>query len=199
MDVRPDSAVRAQERWPELWRDAMKDPWVDVKEAMTMMSWEESADSEMGGAVAGSGNLSRPWLRPGRPEDAPALQQLMAEADMYAEVDPLECLVADTPHGVIGFARVEFFEDVPYLRPVVVAPPYQGHGVGRRLVEGLLADYPGLCVVSRGKAAGFYQRLGFQALPWSAVAAEHQEECDLCPERSQCCPVGLHAGRNEEC
>ena len=170
-----------------------------LKEAMTTMSWEESTGNEMGSAVNGSGNLSRAWLRPGRTKDAPALQQLMVEASMYAEVDPLECLVADTPHGVVGFARVEFFEDVPYLRPVVVAPSYQGHGVGRRLVEGLLADYPELCVVSRGEAAGFYQRLGFQELPWSVVAADHQEECNLCPERSQCCPVGLRAGWTGEC
>ena len=40
-------------------------------------------------------------------------------------------------------------------------------------------------MVSRGEAAGFYHSLGFQLLPWLAVAAEHQEESDLCPERNQ--------------
>jgi len=158
------------------------------------MSWEESAGREAGSAAAGSGNLSRIGLRPGRTEDALVLQQLMAEAGMYGEVAPVECLVVDTPDGVVGFARVEFFERVPYLSPVVVTPPYQGLGVGRHLVESLLTDYPQLCVVSRGEAAGFYRRLGFQPLPWGAVAAELREECDLCPERSQCCPVGMCAG-----
>ena len=157
------------------------------------MDRKKSSSSEMGSLIANSENLSSVELRSGRREDASVLQQLMAEAGMVAEVDAQDCLVADTLNGVAGFARVEFFAGVPYLRPVVVAPAFQGRGVGRRLLEALLADYPGLCVVSRGEAVGFYRRLGFKPLPWSAVAAEQQEECDLCPERSQCRPIGLRA------
>ena len=57
-----------------------------------MMSWEESAGSEMGSAIAGSGDLSRAGLRPGRPEDAPALQQLLVESFNPATLDNLMCL-----------------------------------------------------------------------------------------------------------
>jgi ribosomal protein S18 acetylase RimI-like enzyme len=61
-----------------------------------------------------------------------------------------------------------------YLQDVIVSPRFQGQGVGRAIVEKLLAhiresSLPGSCVsiglmATAGKE-GFYERLGFHARP----------------------------------
>jgi len=136
-------------------------------------------------------------LRPGCPEDASTLQALLAAYDMAGEIDPADCLLAVDLDGVVGFARLEWADRVPYLRPLVVAPASQRQGVGRRLVEALLADRAELRVVARGQAAPFYTALGFWAIDWDAVHPPFRRECERCPDRPTCQPVPMiiHAAK----
>ncbi|MDR3086287.1 MAG: GNAT family N-acetyltransferase [Christensenellaceae bacterium] len=61
-----------------------------------------------------------------------------------------------------------------YLQDVVVAPQFQGRGIGRAIVEKLLANVrecslPGSCVsiglMATADKEGFYEKLGFHSRP----------------------------------
>lgn len=133
-------------------------------------------------------------MRPGCTQDLPALLELLSTYGMSGEITPAECLVAAGPEGLMGFARVEVADGLPFLRPIVVAPEYQHQGIGRRLVQHLLDQLPELRVVARGEAVGFYTRLGFEPTSWEAAPLRFRQECEVCPDSPTCRPVPMIYG-----
>ena len=130
-------------------------------------------------------------LRRGYQEDAYAVQELLRACGMEAEIDPCNCLLADEEGMIVGLGRLEYGEDVPYLRPIAIAPAHQHRGVGRRLLEALLTNLDELRVVSRGNALGFYSGLGFEPMGWDSVHATYRQECAECPELAVCGPMPM--------
>lgn len=130
-------------------------------------------------------------MRRGRPEDQDVLLELLDQYGMVGAITPADCLMAEGVGGVIGFARIEIVEGLPYLRPIVIDTAYRHQGIGRRLVQYLLAQIPELRVTARGEAVDFYTRLGFELMPWEAVPPLFRQECEACPERTACRPVPM--------
>ena len=130
-------------------------------------------------------------LRHGRPEDQDGLFELLEQNGMAGEITPAECLMAEGAGGVIGFARIEIVDDLPYLRPIVIATQYRHQGIGRLLVKRLLSKRPELRVIARGEAVDFYTHLGFGPMAWEAVPPLYRRECENCPELSPCQPVPM--------
>jgi len=130
-------------------------------------------------------------MRPGRPEDQDVLLELLEQNGLVGEITPADCLMAEGVGGVIGFARIEIVEGLPYLRPIVIDTAYRHQGIGRQLVQRLLAQIPELRVTARGEAVDFYTHLGFELMPWEAVPLLFRRECETCPERSACRPVPM--------
>lgn len=70
---------------------------------------------------------------------------------------------------------------VAYFPHMLVHPDYQGRGIGRQMMETLLARYRGfhqLMLTADGDAAGFYERMGLvragQTVPmWIYAGTEH--------------------------
>ena len=136
-------------------------------------------------------------LRQGRPDDHPALMNLLAQNDMVGEISPDDCLLAEKGNRLLGFVRVELDQKIPYLRPVVVASDCRKQGVGRRLVQQLLTEFPELRVVARGQAVDFYERLGFETFEWTELPLRFYRECELCPDLELCNPVPMRYGGRE--
>jgi len=108
-------------------------------------------------------------VRAARPEDRVKVESLLA-----GERLPLEgvgdhfagFVVAEDAGEVVGAAGLEVHEDHGLLRSVVVAPSAKGHGIGRKLAEGVLRDAKkrGLAAVYllTTTAADYFARLGFE-------------------------------------
>lgn len=91
----------------------------------------------------------------------------------------------------MGFTRVEFVYQVPYIRPVAVLPTERGKGIGKRLLGIVLSLYPEVRAISRGGAAEFYRNLGFQRMSWDDVHSPIRDECEQCPEKRRCGPLPM--------
>jgi predicted N-acetyltransferase YhbS len=115
-----------------------------------------------------------------------------------ADISHLTLVVATDEHGIVlGLAAWEPAEtrDVPsgtsalLLHGLYVDPPYQGHGIGARLLAAAKdaareAGYGGLLVKAQPDAAGFFEAAGLAHLPvidpdrdypyryWQAVESE---------------------------
>lgn len=138
------------------------------------------------------------YFRSGRNADLPVIKHLLHLAGMDGEIDPHRCLIAESPSGILGFARVEAIRQKVFIRPIVVHPSAQQQGVGRGLIQRLFTQCPELRVVSRGEAQEFYRRMGFAQFPWSEVPEEIRCECELCPQASSCQPTPMVGYRQRE-
>lgn len=138
------------------------------------------------------------YFRSGRTADLAVIENLLHLAGMDGEIDPRHCLIAESQSGILGFARVETIRQKAFIRPIVVHPSAQQQGIGRGLIQRLLAQYSELRVVSRGDAQEFYRRMGFAQFPWSEVPEEIRCECELCPQASSCQPIPMVGYRQGE-
>ena len=87
--------------------------------------------------------MRTPRIRPARPSDLGAVEQLLAASKLPVEgvADLLEdFVVAETDDGLAGVAGFERCADNALLRSVAVAEEWRGHGVGNALVTRLIAN-----------------------------------------------------------
>ena len=74
------------------------------------------------------------------------------------------------------------------MNPVVVYAPWRGYGVGTELVRDALSREGELRLVARGSSVGFYEKLGFEQVPWEAIDQTVTEDCTHCPMSGECEP-----------
>jgi len=132
-------------------------------------------------------------IRPAQREDLPAIFDLMAAYDMVGNFTAENCVIAEKNDNLIGFARVEVAETVPYVRPIVVARQNQGRGVGKALLQHILCSCSDLRVVSRGSVIGFYTQMGFKSADWDEIHLAFKNECAACPDLKNCRPVPMRS------
>ncbi|WP_400193317.1 GNAT family N-acetyltransferase [Hymenobacter sp. B81] len=101
--------------------------------------------------------LRQPWQQPPGSERAPDDDAPTTTHALWRAPDGRVGGVARLSPGGPGQGQVRF---------MAVAPPWQGHGVGRQLLEFLEAEarrqgLRELVLHARAGAAGFYQRLGY--------------------------------------
>jgi len=127
-------------------------------------------------------------LRKAAASDRPALIALLAEADMDYE-DPPEAYMLAVDNGIIaGCGRLEDHGQVMVLRPMAVAEPYHGRGIGRLILERILPGEKPTALAARGDAVAFYRSSGFSVTDWDNVPELQRAECDTCPNRIKCRP-----------
>ena len=122
-------------------------------------------------------------FRPAQPEDYEAVRQFLAEAGWRHRVSDSEkfgkmmaetarTVVAWDERLVVGFARA-ICDEVSngYISMVAVAANRRGQGIGRRLIERLIGNDPGITWILRAGhgSEGFWEKLGFKP---SQVAME---------------------------
>ena len=139
---------------------------------------------------------SAPALRPATPADLPAVEGLLTAAHL-----PLEGVAAALPtftvaevgdgpsRALVGVAGLEVCRDNALLRSVAVAPEWQGRGLGRVLVERVVAE-----AEARGlhalyllttTAERYFPSFGFARVERGAVPDDVRDTAEFqvaCPE-----------------
>ncbi|MCW5873911.1 MAG: GNAT family N-acetyltransferase [Anaerolineales bacterium] len=104
-------------------------------------------------------------IQPAVLQHAAAIHQLIQEADLFQHgLDWRNFLVALTPSGeFIGCGQVKQHRDGTWeLASIAVLPAWQGRGVGRAVIEALLARHPGeLYLMSISALKPLYEKFGF--------------------------------------
>ena len=131
-------------------------------------------------------------LRKAEPRDESAVRTLMRVGGMGIAPDWQEAMVAvaDADHP-IGYLRVQLTDKGPHVAPVAVFPYWQGHGVGRMLMEDALERFGMLKLVARGEVADFYRKLGYREIPLDEISGDLGEDCANCADRMTCQPIAF--------
>jgi amino-acid N-acetyltransferase len=130
-------------------------------------------------------------LRQASQEDFPAIEQLLHATRLpRSGVDVLidSFIVAEDDGRVMGVAGVERHGECGLLRSVAVDPAAQGRGVGRALVERLIAESKEKGIAElyllTTTAEKYFPVFGFTKISREATPVEIQETdefTDLCP------------------
>jgi N-acetylglutamate synthase-like GNAT family acetyltransferase len=107
-------------------------------------------------------------IRPAIKTDQPTIRRLIKEAN----INPMglnwpHFVVAEEEGAIVGVGQVkEHGDSSRELASIAVVPARQGQGIGRALIETLLAREPGvvLHLTCRRELEGFYERFGFRTL-----------------------------------
>ena len=90
---------------------------------------------------------------------------------------------------IVGYLRLVFSpEGIAHVNPVGTYPTGRGYGVGRALLVVALERHGALRVVARGASVGFYEKLGYRAIPWEDVCLDVAEDCRICTLVDECKP-----------
>jgi amino-acid N-acetyltransferase len=130
-------------------------------------------------------------LRPAVPADLDAVSRLLTASDLPLDgvaASLADFIVAEHNGGVVGVVGLEVCGDYALLRSTAVDPSWRGHGVGRALVERIIAN-----AESRGiralyllttTAERYFPSFGFSVTTREAVPGEiraTREFQDACP------------------
>ena len=109
-----------------------------------------------------------PTIRSATEADQPTVRRLIKEANINPmSLDWPNFVVAEDDGAIVGLGQVKAHRDGSReLASIAVVPARQGQGIGRALIETLLAREPGvvLYLTCRRELEGFYQRFGFRNL-----------------------------------
>jgi N-acetylglutamate synthase-like GNAT family acetyltransferase len=106
-------------------------------------------------------------IRPATEADQPTIRRLIREANLNRmSLHWPNFLVAEQDGAIVGVGQVKAHGDGSReLASIAVVPGRQGQGIGRALIERLLARERGvLHLTCRSGLEGFYQRFGFRRL-----------------------------------
>ena len=87
--------------------------------------------------------MNAPQLRQAAPSDLPTVERLLAAAELPTDDVAKhlhDFIIAESEGEVVGAIGFEVYADAALLRSAVVAPVWQGRGVGRALVERLVGE-----------------------------------------------------------
>ena len=106
-------------------------------------------------------------------------------------------VAVDEADEVVGYLRIQHTDKGPHVAPIAVREGWQGRGVGRVLMADALERHGTLKLVSRGDVAGFYRSLGCTPIPFEEISGDLEEDCEHCPDRSECRPVAFALAKEQ--
>jgi N-acetylglutamate synthase-like GNAT family acetyltransferase/protein-tyrosine-phosphatase len=136
----------------------------------------ESRVRAIGGDMATTGSSYR--IRPATPSDLRRVETLLTASalPLAGVADALSTyVVAESGGLVVGVTGLEIRHDVALLRSAAVAPEWQGRGLGRALVEHVIADagdrHLRALFLLTTTAEDYFPRFGFTRVSRDAVPA----------------------------
>ena len=125
-------------------------------------------------------------LNPATPADLNEIEKLLRANDLPIKgvKKTIDCFILAQHEGrIVGVAGVEECGDYHLLRSVAVDETMRGRGIGRALVEWLVADAKanGLTAVYllTTTAEDYFRRLGFETVPRDTAPAEVQNTAEF--------------------
>ncbi|QDR81668.1 GNAT family N-acetyltransferase [Sporomusa termitida] len=144
--------------------------------------------------------------------DEEELQELFTECGMGLAGDIEEHLLIKRDHKIMAGAMLAQVDDHRFhLLVFAVRADARNQGTGRHLLQELLHRPGHYCrpefgshrarpyqvtTVAKGEAARFYEKNGFAACAFSALAAPYDRQCEACPEQAACRPVAMLFARS---
>lgn len=138
--------------------------------------------------------------------DEEILRGIFIDSDMDMAGDILEHVVIKKANEIQGGGMlVQTDKDIFHLQVFAVRQNERSKGIGSQLLQELIrqpwkyclegvgiagGDYS-VTTIAKGKSAHFYEKNGFMACDFSALAYPFDEQCDECPDRIDCNPVAM--------
>ncbi|MDJ0708482.1 MAG: arsenic resistance N-acetyltransferase ArsN2 [Leptolyngbyaceae cyanobacterium MO_188.B28] len=140
--------------------------------------------------------ITEPRLQPATPNDLPLILRWLQENHLPSSDIPTRLnaiFLYRIGAEVVGLGGIEQFDAYGLLRSVVVAPPFRGKGLGKRLCRALLhqADQQGIreLYLLTETAERLFEKLGFQTIERRTAPPEIQKTTEfsqLCPAVATC-------------
>jgi amino-acid N-acetyltransferase len=117
-----------------------------------------------------------------------------------------EWVVARSDGQMVGCGSlVVLWADLAEIRSLIVSPELQGKGIGRQIVDALLAEASALeipRVFALTRKPGFFAKLGFETLPRESLPRKIWKDCMHCTKFTGCDEVAfmkvLHSAATSE-
>jgi len=134
------------------------------------------------------------------------LRDIMLSFSMDLAGDIEEHVILKEGETICAGAKLSLLDrNAFHLEVLGVRDDRRGTGAGRLLLSKLLQDPWNYChgepldpdenyrvtVVSKGDAAPFYEKLGFERCSFSDLDSPYDEQCDTCPDAEKCHPVPM--------
>lgn len=118
---------------------------------------------------------------------ARSVEQIRAAIDRY--------VVAVADGAIVGTGMLKLYSaELAEVCALAVAPAWQKHGVGRRIVSALVADAHALGirrVIALTLQDSFFHRLGFTTTALSRLPEKVAADCKVCPKRHACDEIAV--------
>ncbi len=116
-----------------------------------------------------------------------------SEEDVYRSIR--EWVVAETETRVVGMGSLlVMWHDLAEIRSLVIHPDFQGYGLGRQMVDLLMAEARDLKlkrVFALTRKPGFFMKLGFELTKIEKLPRKVKRDCVFCPVFHACDEVAL--------
>ena len=129
------------------------------------------------------------------------LYECLRDFVVYAQVappdtPPIQHSELSIPHSpVLGVCALEIvWADLAEVRSLAVDPACQGQGIGRQLVEAVIAEAQRLeiqKVFALTYEQTFFTKLGFAVVPMASLPFKVWSDCIKCPKRSNCDEIAM--------
>ncbi|RME72073.1 MAG: N-acetyltransferase [Chloroflexi bacterium] len=144
-------------------------------------------------------------VRKARLSDVPDMLPILDEYARQAEILPRtaadvyqtirEWVVAEADGRIVAMGSLlVLWEDLAEIRSLVIAPEFQGRGIGRQIVEQLVAEARQLGlprVFALTRKPGFFLKLGFHLTRIEDLPRKVQKDCVFCPKFHACDEVAV--------
>jgi len=143
---------------------------------------------------------TKPIARLAKLRDVPSMMPLLNEYARRAEILPRqenevyqsirEWMIVEADGQIVGAGSLLIlWGDIAEIRSLVVAPEWQGRGVGRSIVTALIAEARKLelpTAFALTRKANFFLRLGFELTDMHKLPRKVMKDCVFCPKFQAC-------------
>jgi amino-acid N-acetyltransferase len=151
-------------------------------------------------------------LRRAQPADAVTIHALLEEFVKQERLIPrtldqvyrsIRDFIVAVEHGrIVGSGALRIYSDqLAEVAALAIAPTMQGHGIGRRIVEALLAEGEELGIpriFALTTEEGFFHKLGFRTIPIAEFPEKIAQDCTTCERRHKCVEIAVLYDRTAE-